>query len=605
MTRHCLMLSSMLRSIVRCFLPVALLVGLVGLAPAAAQNQPSDPPALPDIAPREIEIRGTLEIALPSLQRQPLSGFNPPPRIPDVPPNRTPYVGRYTPDRRDLPQPIPDPPQLQVQLNEPAPPLNGELEAGGGRYFTRFATGRLWVPLTRQESLTLEGDYHGSAGFEPFEERPDADSPFDTFTGSVGVQSRREAVSFNASLDGFFDTYTLYGTTVNGLNPLSLSVQPRPERTGTHVAAQADVQTHGTVSVGLNGSISSTEYETTIFSGTPTNDSLLTERRIQLGGDLRVPIGSAEGRLDVQFHTAGLGADSRFDNDVTAFDGGLQAVLFTRPDLRIRVGGRFLATSISPNAAPSFTDRRSARFFAPSLMVDWTATDILSLYLQNTPGVATHPLADLLQENPFAFGSTSVQPALRTTDVEGGLRLFTGPFQLVAHAGYRYTVNHPYFTNATALAPAPGDPLYDSGTFAIQYASARTLRAGAEVSLQRMGGIEVSIGGSYRGAALVGPDVAVPYVAPLSGYTTVSYAFAGQKGLIQLTGRVEGARYINETEMAELDPFLDLDVEATFDVTSSLGLLFGLQNMAGAAPERWAQYPQPPFVFTSGLRVQW
>lgn len=592
-------------SFIRCSLLGALLFGFIGLGPAVAQEQSSAPPALPDIAPREIEIRGTLEIALPSLQRQPLSGFNPPPRIPDVPPNRAPYVGRYTPEGRDLPQPTPDPPQLQVQLNEPAAPLNGELEAGGGRYFTRFATGRLWVPLSNQESLTLEGDYRGSAGFEPFEEQPEAESPFDTFTGEVGLQSRHESVSFNAHLGGFLDTYTLYGTTVNTANPLSPSVQPRPERMGTHLEAHADLQTHGTVEVGFHGTVSGTEYETTVFSGTPTNDSLLAERRIQLGGDLRVPVGTAQGRVDAQFHTAGLGTDARFDNDLSAFDGGIQAVLFTRPDLRVRVGGRFLATSVNPVAAPSFTERRSARFFAPSLAVDWTASDILSLYLENTPDVTANPLASLVQENPYVFGSTSVQPALRTTDAEGGMRLFTGPFQFVAHAGYRYTVNRPYFSSLSPAAETPSQPLYDTGTFAIRYASARTIRAGAEVSLQRMGGVEVSIGGSYRNAALVGPDVAVPYVAPLSGYTVVSYAFAGQKGLIQLTGRVEGARYTDETETTEVDPYLDLDLEATFDVTSSLGLLFSLENMAGAAPERWAQYPQPPFVFTSGLRVQW
>jgi outer membrane cobalamin receptor len=94
-------------------------------------------------------------------------------------------------------------------------------------------------------------------------------------------------------------------------------------------------------------------------------------------------------------------------------------------------------------------------------------------------------------------------------------------------------------------------------------------------------------------------------VAPLSGYTVVSYAFANQNGLIQLTGRVEGARYVDESETTQIDPYVDLDIEASFDLTSSLGLLFSLENMAGAAPERWAQYPQPPFVFTSGLRVQW
>ncbi|MEX1055354.1 MAG: hypothetical protein WED81_04960, partial [Rhodothermales bacterium] len=57
------------------------LAGLA-IAPAYVRGQ-DDPnrPVLPDIAPRVVEIRGQLEISLPSLQRQPLMGFNPPPPV--------------------------------------------------------------------------------------------------------------------------------------------------------------------------------------------------------------------------------------------------------------------------------------------------------------------------------------------------------------------------------------------------------------------------------------------------------------------------------------------------------------------------------------------
>lgn len=594
----------MLRQLILSTLSSALLLSVVAVSPAYAQEQ-QDQPALPDIAPREIEIRGTLEISLPSLERQPLSGFNPPPRIPDIPANRMPYVGSYTPDRSDLPQPTPDPPQLQVQLDQPAPPLNGELEAGGGRYFSRFATGSLWLPLSTQESITIDGDYRGSAGFEPFDDQPDVESPFDTFTGDIGFQSRRDAVSIDATVGGFYDTYTLYGSTVNTQNSLSPSIIDQPDRTGAHLEAHTDVQTHGDIALGLNGNVSGTEYETDVFTGTPSNDSLLTERRIELGGDLRIPVGSAQGQVDVMFTTAGLGAEGRFEDDLTTLDGGLSAQLLTRPGLHVHVGGRFLAASIGPEASSTSTERRSARFLAPSFEIDWTANDAVSFFLQNQPGVTSHSLADLLQENPYLFGNTGVQPSLRTTDAEGGVRVFSGPLQLVARAGYQYTVNHQYITNAAATAPTPNRPLYVAGTFSTQYASARIVHTGVEVSLQRMAGVEVSVGATYRNGQLVGPDVAIPYFAPFTGYTVVSYAFADQKGLIQLTGRAESARYVDLTETTQVDPYVDLDLEASFDVTSSLALLFGIENMTGTAPERWDRYPQPPLVFTSGIRVQW
>lgn len=570
--------------------------------PAHAQQDPSEEPALPDIAPREIEIQGTLEISLPSLQRQPLSGFNPPPRIPDIPQTRTPFVGDYTLDREDLPLQMPEPPGLQAQLDQPAPPLNGELEAGGGRYFSRFAAGQLWLPLSPHETMTLGGDYQGSAGFEPFEARPDVDSPYDTFTAQAGLQSRRDDFSLNVDFEGFLDTYTLYGAQINAQSPLSPSLLPQPDRSGGHLMGSLDLQTHGSVALGLRGRVSGTEYTTTLFSGTTDDERVQTERRVHVGGDLTVPIGASEGRIDAMVEAAGLGADAGFGDDVTAFDGGLNALLVTRPGLRVHVGGRFLAASVGPEARPRFIERRSARFFVPSFQVDWTATSTLSLFLQNQPAVQTHPLADLLETNPYLFGDIGVQPALRTTDAEGGLRLFAGPVQLVARGGYRYSVARPYVTDAPAASAAD---LYADGIFAVEYGSARIIHAGADVSLQRMGGVEVSIGGAFRNGQLVGRETAIPYFAPVTGHAVLSYAFADQRGLIQLTGRIEGTRYVDPSETTQIDPFMDVDVDASFDVTSSLGLIFELKNVTSGSLERWRQYPQPPLVVRTGLRVLW
>jgi hypothetical protein len=300
--------------------------------------------------------------------------------------------------------------------------------------------------------------------------------------------------------------------------------------------------------------------------------------------------------------TAGLGAESGFGNDVMALDGGLSAALVTRPDLRVHVGGRVLAASVGPDAQPRFGERRSARFFVPSVQLDWTASSTLSLYLQNQPAVKTHPLADLFRENPYLSFTAGVQPSLRTTDAEAGLRLFAGPFQLVARGGYTYAVAHPYFTDAPTTS---SNGLFSDGLFSVEYSSARIIHGGADLSLQRMGGVEVSIGGAFRDGQLVNREVAIPYFAPVTGHAVVSYAFAEQRGLIQLTGRIEGARYVDPSETTQIDPFVDVDLEASFDVTPSLGLIFELKNMTSGSLERWRQYPQPPLVFSSGLRVQW
>lgn len=580
-----------------------LLVGS-GTAPLPAAAQEGQP-TLPDIAPREIEIRGTLEISLPSLQRQPLSGFNPPPRIPSISPDRSPYVGSYDQDRSDLPRQLPDPPGLGAQLEQPAPPLRGHLAAGGGRYFTRFTNGQIWLPLSTQEALTVAGDYRGSSGFEPFADNPGVETPFDTFEAQIGLQSRRERVSLNADLEGFYDTYTLYGAEINALNPFAPDVLAQPERTGRHLEGTVDLNTHGPVALELFGRAGGTNYETTVSSDTADPDSLTTERRVQVGGTLSVPVGVSRATFDATFAMAGLGPDGRFDDDVTALDGGLSAEVFSSPTFRLEVGGRFLAASVSPEPRPDLTERWSARFFVPSVELKWTLSAHATLYAKNQPGIDPHPLADLFRENPYLFGAIAVQPSLRTTDAEGGVRLFTGPFQMVASGGYRYVTSYLYFEDAPGMPFDPFASPYDAGLFVPHYASAQIIHAGAEVSLQRMQGIEVSLGATYREGRLTEADTPIPYFAPVTGRAVLSYAFADQRGLIQLTGRFEGARYVDRSETTQVDPFVDLDLEASFDVTPSLGLIVGLRNITSGSLERWQRYPRPPLVLTSGLRVQW
>lgn len=585
-----------------------LLAGSGALAPPAfaQEEEQDDPSALPDIAPREIEIRGTLEISLPSLERQPLSGFNPPPRIPDIAPDRSPHVGDYEQGQDGLPMQSPELPGLQARLDRPASPLYGELEAGGGRYFTRFANGQVWLPLSTREMLTIGGDYRGSSGFEPFTDAPDVETPFDTFDGQIGLQSRRAGFSLNADVEGFYDTYTLYGAEVNTQHPLAPDLALQPDRRSGHLQGTLGIETHGPVSLRLRGRASGTGYETTVFSETSNNDSLTAERRIQADGALAVPVGTAQATFDAAFETAGRHPEGRFDNDVTAFDGGLGAELFGGSALRLSVGGRFLLASIAPDARPDLTERRSARFLVPSFSLNWTASPSATLFVRNAPGVETHPLADLFGENPYLFGDVTVQPSLRTTDAEGGVRVFTGPFQMIARGGYRYVAGYQYFENTESASSLPSTALfYDAGVFEPHYASARIVHAGAEVSLQRMQGIEVSLGATYRNGELVNDETSIPYFAPVIGRAVLSYAFANQRGLIQLTGRFESARYVDRTESAQVDPYFDVDLEASFDVTPSLGLVVELQNVTSGSLERWPQYPHPPLVLTSGLRVQW
>ena len=166
-------------------LHIGLLLGLLlGLAfPWGALAQD------PELPPREVEIRGTLEVSLPSLQRQPLMGFNPPPEVPRPPANRRPFIERYKQASADLPVSPLGRPQPPSALGASYPPAQGQIESLIGRYFSRAVNARLQAPLSDQASFLLRADYRGSEGHEPFETLPDVNAPFDALEALVGVHA--------------------------------------------------------------------------------------------------------------------------------------------------------------------------------------------------------------------------------------------------------------------------------------------------------------------------------------------------------------------------------------------------------------------------------
>ena len=116
----------------RTVLLVVLVVPLLtGGSQALAQQ--TDTTRLPELAPREIEIRGEREIDLPALERQPLTGFASPPRVPTVPADHQPYVGSYQQTLDDLPESLPIPETVTEPMRPAADPATGFLEGGSGR----------------------------------------------------------------------------------------------------------------------------------------------------------------------------------------------------------------------------------------------------------------------------------------------------------------------------------------------------------------------------------------------------------------------------------------------------------------------------------------
>ena len=569
---------------------------------ALAQDDPEDP-TLPDISPREIEVRGDLEISLPSVERQPLTGFNPPPRIPMAPAEHVPFIGEYQQQELDLPRETLELPELTATLERPEPPLRGELGSGIGRYFSRFANARVWIPATTSESFMFSADYDGSNGHAPFN---DIDNPHDTFEGQLGFESQRDPHRVDLDVSGYFDSYSLYGATIGDQrDPADV-----PDLDGWHLSASAGFEWERNVAFSITSALSTTDYETT-GGADVLSDFNNQEQRFQIGGDLDVPIGTAEAQFDADFASSGVGDNTILDGDVQSLTTGLRVGVYDSPDYTLSVGGRFLSSSTSDSADLTLDkERRTDRYVLPTFLAQWFPRDGMRLHLRNRPQLEHAALSDRYQENPYLLPSVALRPSVTTTDLEAGFRFFAGAVELSVKGGYRYAPDHLFFTDIDDSTI--NNPVLDnqatglSGLHAARYGSARVWHGAAEVTLPTTRGFTMTLGTNLRDGELSETGQDIPNFAPLTARASLSYSFNEQRGLVQLTARYESSRYTNVENTSELDAFFSADLEGSYELTPALGVVARIRNIGtDSTLERWANHPEAPATVAAGLRVQW
>ena len=553
--------------------------------------------ALPDIAPREVEIRGQLEISLPSLRRQPLVGFNPPPRVPRPPAGRRPFAETYKQASADLPASPLRRPLPPSALSAAALPAEGLVETSVGRYFSRSAYARIQAPLTNQASFMLRADYRGSDGHEPFDETPDLNAPFDTFEGLIGVQRAGSQWAAGFTFSGFYESYDLFGLQdIPRPDPSLLLRSLEREGRGVVGALQLTTLTGTAIDARLDLSYGATRYETQVRSvdNVPEPGPELSEQRFEADADVHFPVQTGDAWISGSVSAAsladGLGTYSAFEGG-----GGLRFQLDRA--MTLRVGARFLG-GFSDTATPrGSSDEVQIGYLSPDLHLEFLPTTGVRLYARNRPGVEPNAVADVYRVNPYLNEQVEFRPTLRTVDAELGGSVFAGPVQMAAKAGFQDMPQVLYFEHAGGTT--------SRGSTALRYGEADVAYAGGSISAVLPGGLHAMVGATYRDGRLSDEDVEIPYFAPVLGEATLSYAFAQRRGLIQLTGHYESARYIDRQQSRKAGAYLDLDVETTFNVTPLLGVVLRVENISGSNNTRWDNYPESTLLIGAGLRVKW
>jgi hypothetical protein len=573
-------------------LPIAVvaLVLLAGptLLPLAVQAQQPDTSQqkLPEIAPQEFEIRGELQLSFPSLERQPLRGFASPPTIPSVPPEHPPFVESYKQDLEDLPESLPAPTTATRSVAKTKAPQRGFIEAGGGRYASRFAAARYAVDFSPQQSLSVHADYDGTQGFSPYSgAASDLETPSDDVAGDVQFHSRHDNFSIQARAFGSLTDYTLYGQP--GLTT------DAPSRTGTRLGARGRLRTFGRLNSRLGVGYAGTEYTTAPPSGTSQE---ISEGRLALNGRLEIPIGDLSSYLDASLTRSSFGGDASDSPSGFSVSGGAGTEVWTTDRLSVEAGVRVLSYS-APEAPGTTEDTDSGTYVMPEARATYALTPSITAFAENAPRLHDDGLNGLYSTNPYANSRPSVRPTVFTTNLGSGVRFSAGPVRITTDAGFRYAPSYQFFASPAAGAgPSPQN-------LQVGYGSARILRGGAEVALQGIENVETSLSVSLRDGTLVGPDEPIPHFSPVVTDAMVSLSFLDDKALLQTTGTIESARPADLSTDREVDTYVSFDVEGSYQVTPLLDVLLKIQNVSPSAPTKWARYPRPPAAIQAGLRI--
>ena len=529
----------------------AVLAAALALAPAVALAQPDDRDRLPSLTPRVFESRGTIQVSLPDIERQPLSGFGPPPRTFVVPADRQSAVQPFAPDLDALPA---------LALAPPAEPSADDrvvrrfrAEAGGGRDLARY--GRVDLAATGAAGeFFVAADYDGIDG-EPSRVASDV---FEVRAGGQSFARGRLRLEGSAMVD----TYS---------TPAGIASDRRVRRS---VGAGVSVEGVGAVPYRLAAA-----FEQGRLGRAEDSEREVSEGRVDAEGSLAL-FGDRV-RLDA---AGGVAGDGGLGTDVEYGAAGLAVVLGRAGGLRLAVGARALASEVE--GATSAADAREVGVILDaSLPLGPTAR----VFVQNDPRVGVRSLTDLTGENPFVSASgLVVAPDVVTVDARAGVELRPGAARLRAFA---LAVRAPAYLVFEAVG----------SQFAALYDEAEMLGVGGDVALAAPSGLSASAGVEFRTTG-AGSGGSLPFVSPVAVRAGAQVPFASDRGRVGLAAYAEAGRPVDRAGTQDASAWGRLSLDARFAVTGALAVVARGERLLGGA-ERWPGYPEPPFTALLGLRL--
>ncbi len=550
---------------------------------------------LPDLSPREVEIRGALSVSFPSVARLPLAGFAPPSRVRGVGEDRRPTRPTYGQPQLP-PSPLGRPDAPQTALLDLPPARRGGVEGGAGSLLTRFGSLTTGLQLGSAARVFFEGAYEGTDGHSPDASLPTADA--DAATARVGIEGSSTRGNYRTGVDGFFHSYRLFSAIPIPSETAFITTRSAPRRLGVRGGVFASGSLHPAPAWALGGNVrfDQTQYRTGLYGPISDDDERTRDREARLSGGLNATYAWEEWQVRalVDGAVAGVGTDVTQANLGYASTG--IDVTFANDYLRLTVGPRLMAMHGYTLSDAGYEGNDAITGWA-DLSVRPSPT--VELYARNTPTVETGALDAVMTRTPYLLPKQDRRASLSPIDARGGARVTFGALQIGGWGGYAQTLDQAFAVETT-------NSIFSQGGLSLDYGDVTRVSAGADVKVVVLSDLTVGVGGLWQQASLDDRnDASVPHVADAQGYAVATYRLPGARGSLRAEGVWHGPRDAS-VGGRQLDAYIDFNVSATYRVTPYLGFVLHLDHLAPTDyRERWAGYEEPPATVRGGLQILW
>ncbi|CAN5473695.1 TonB-dependent receptor [soil metagenome] len=556
------------------FLSPLLFLVLLAATPTALAQQEE---VLPDLTPREFVIRGDATVSLPTIERQPLSGFGPPPRTYVIPAERNPAVAPYGQDFAQLP-PAPMAAPRDPALAE-ADARFVRLDVLAGRYASRRVGLDAFAPIGRA-ALFVELDYEDLDRFRPSIPggADTISTPYDALTYRAGFRTRGP-YRFGVSAAGFADTYSLIGERF----VFSTATAPFDRRgRGTSFEAFASGEAATALPFELGVRYETTRYDLSHRTLAADAAPELSDGRLGVRG--RIELFQRRVVADGEFTSLNTGVAT--GPDLQTYSGG-GAFRIEFGSGMFELGARALGYTASDANGGGFSN-----VVAPIVRFELSPSPGLRLFANTDGRVKPRNYRDLYLENPYASLSPVLAPQLVQADGRAG---FAVQRELLAFRAYglgTLSPVHQYWSRQ------------EDGLFRPEYTTARILGGGAEATISELGGASLTAGFEFRDAMLTELGARVPYYAPIVASAAVRAPFLNNRLNLGAAARYEASRPRSLDGSDTVGGFALLSADASFELIRYASVLLRGERLLGSA-EQWEGFPRPPFTVMAGLRLSY